>query len=153
MKQTGAATILLLAMAASTVSSQPRGVRSDQQILIQLEKDWDAAFLHGDIAFLENVLAEEFVATYDDGSKGDRARELQLAREFDQQVESSSLDDFNVKIYGDTAIVWFARHLAGPKQGKRVEVHFRFTDVFVLRNGRWQCVASQSTRSTDTPPR
>ena len=140
------ATILLFALTATTTHAQPRGVLSDQQILIQLEKDWDRAFLHGDIEFLRNVLADEFVATYDDGSKGDKAGELKLAEEFDQQVEASVLDDFAVKIYGDTAIVWFARHLAGPRQGQRVEVHFRFTDVFVMRDGRWQCVSSQSTK-------
>ena len=138
--------ILLFALTATTTHAQPRGVLSDQQILIQLEKDWDRAFLHGDIEFLRNVLADEFVATYDDGSKGDKAGELKLAEEFDQQVEASVLDDFAVKIYGDTAIVWFARHLAGPRQGQRVEVHFRFTDVFVMRDGRWQCVSSQSTK-------
>jgi len=141
-----AAAVLSIVIAASGVFAQPRGVLSDQQILIQLEKDWDRAFLHGDLDFLRNVIADEFVATYDDGSKGDKARELKLAEEFDQQVEESLLDDFAVKIYGDTAIVWFARHLAGPRQGKRVEVHFRFTDVFVLRDGRWQCVSSQSTK-------
>jgi ketosteroid isomerase-like protein len=143
--------IVVCVLAANAATAQPRGVRSDQQILMQLERDWDRAFLHGDIEFLQNVLAEEFVATYDDGSKGDKAREIKLAQEFNQQVEASSLDDFTVKIYGETAIVWFSRHLAGPRQGKRVEVHFRFTDVFVLRDGRWQCVSSQSTKLAEAP--
>lgn len=142
---------MVVVLAASAVAGQPRGVRSDQQILTELERDWDRAFIHGDIEFLQNVLADEFIATYDDGSRGDKAREIELAREFNQQVEASSLDDFTVKIYGETAIVWFSRHLAGPRQGKRVEVHFRFTDVFVLRDGRWQCVSSQSTKLPEQP--
>ena len=119
---------------------------SDQQILIQIERDWDAAFLRKDIAVIENFLADEFLATYPDGSRGDRAKELSLAAEFNQQIESSSLDEFTIKVYGDTAIVWFSRHLAGPSQGRRLEVTYRYTDVFVWRTGRWQCVASQSTR-------
>ena len=119
---------------------------SDQQILIQIERDWDAAFLRKDIAVIENFLADEFLATYPDGSRGDRAKELSLAAEFNQQIESSSLDEFTIKVYGDTAIVWFSRHLAGPSQGRRLEVTYRYTDVFVWRTGRWQCVASQSTQ-------
>jgi ketosteroid isomerase-like protein len=125
-----------------------RGVRSDQEILTQIEREWDAAFLHNDVSFIEQVLADEFVATYADGSRGDRARELKLAAEFDMQVDSSTLDDFSVKVYGDTAIVWFTRQLVGPSQGRRLEVTYRYFDVFVWRAGRWQCVASQSTKVT-----
>ena len=118
----------------------------DQQVLIQLETDWDAAFLRKDVLFVENALADEFIATYDDGSRGNKALELKLLTEFNQQVQSSYVDDFTVKVYGDTAVVWFTRHLAGPRQGRRAEVTFRMTDTFVRRAGRWQCVASQSTK-------
>ena len=128
--------------------AQNRPVRSDQQILIQLERDWDEAFRAKDIEFLENVLADEFVATYGDGSLGNKARELQLAKEFNKQVDSSTQDEFVVKIYGDTAIVWFRQTLTGPSKGQRLEVTYRYIDVFVMRDGRWQCVASQSTKVT-----
>jgi hypothetical protein len=30
--------------------------------------------------------------------------------------------------------------------GQRVQNDYRFTDVFVLRDGRWQCVSTQSTK-------
>jgi ketosteroid isomerase-like protein len=131
---------------SAVLTAQERGVLSDQDILMQLERDWDAAFLHNDVRFIENVLAEEFLATYDDGSRGDKARELELAAIFNQRIESSVLDEFTVKIYGDTAVVWFSRHLAGPSKGRRLEVTLRYVDAFVYRAGRWQCVASQSTK-------
>ena len=130
----------------ATAAAQDRPVRSDQQILIQLEHDWDDAFYRKDGRFIENLLADEYVATYDDGSQGDKAKELTQTAEFNQQVDSSTLDDFAVKVYGDTAIVWFTKHLVGPRQGARHEVTYRSTDVFVWRTGRWQCVATQSTK-------
>ena len=138
--------MVAVAWAVTASGSQGRPVRSDQDILIQLERDWDAAFLRKDVPFIETVLADEFVGTYGDGTRGDRAKELKLAAEFDQQVDSSTLDEFTVKIYGDTAVVWFTRHLVGPSQGRRLELTYRYIDVFVLRAGRWQCVATQSTR-------
>ena len=55
-------------------------------------------------------------------------------------------DQARVRFYGDTAVVWFSRHLVGPSQGRRLELTYRYIDVFVLRAGRWQCVASQSTK-------
>ena len=140
--------VLAAAWAATAFGVQDRPVRSDQQILIQLERDWDAAFLRTDVRFIENVLADEFVATYADGSRGDKAKELTLAAEFNQQVDSSTLDEFTVKVYGDTAVVWFTLRLVGPSKGRQLEVTYRYTDVFVWRAGRWQCVASQSTKVT-----
>jgi ketosteroid isomerase-like protein len=144
-------TFVVLAAAwavAMPASAQNRPVRSDQQVLVQLEKDWDTAFRAKDLVFLERILADEFVATYGDGSLGNKARELELAKEFNKQVDTSTQDEFSVKIYGDTAVVWFRQTLTGPSKGKQLEVVYRYVDVFVLREGRWQCVSSQSTRVT-----
>ncbi len=141
----------LLALVPAARAAAQSTVRSDQEILIQLERDWDEAFFRKDLAFIRNVLADEFIATYGDGSRGDKERELTLAAEFNQQVDSSHVDDFIVKVYRDTAVVWFTQHLVGPVQGRPVEITYRYIDVFVIRDGRWQCVASQSTRVT-TPP-
>jgi len=138
--------LLAILSAAAATGAQTRTVKSDQQILIQLEQDWDAAFRRKDLPFIETVLADEFVATYSDGSRGDRAKELALAAEFNLQIDSSTLDEFIVKIYGDTAVVWMSQHLVGPSQGSQLKVTFHYVDVFVMRAGRWQCVASQSTR-------
>ena len=139
----------IAALTVAALAAQDRRGWSDQKILIQLERDWDAAFLKNDVAFVESVLADEFIATYDDGSRGDKARELKLVAEFNQKVHSSRLDEFTVKIYDDTAVVWFTRHLAGPSKGRLLEVSFRYIDVFVMRNGKWLCVASQSTKHSE----
>jgi hypothetical protein len=60
------------------------------QELIQLERDWDAAFFRNDTAFIDRVLAAEFLATYPDGSRGDRAKELANAASFNLQIDSST---------------------------------------------------------------
>jgi ketosteroid isomerase-like protein len=142
----GGILLMLSTMTASGVNAQ--GVRSDQDILVQLEREWDEAFHRKDVGFIENVLADEFVVTYSDGSRADKSKELRLAAEFNQQIDSSILDEFIVKVYGDVAVVWFTQHLVGPSQGRSLALTFRYVDVFVMRAGRWQCVASQSTKVT-----
>jgi ketosteroid isomerase-like protein len=127
-------------------ASQERPVESDQQALIKLEQGWNEAFYRKDVAFIQNILADEFIATYEDGTRGDRAKELALVHEFNQQVESAIQDEFTVRVYRDTAVVWFTLHLVGIKQGQRSELTLRYTDVWVMRDGRWQCVSTQSTR-------
>src|SRR5438132_14349995 len=139
--------LLLCLLAALAAAPAPlQDAKSDQEILAQIEREWDAAFRRKDVRFVENVLADEFVATYADGSRADKAKELALAQTFNQQIDSSVLDEFIVKVYGDTAVVLFTQHLVGPKDGKPLALTFRYVDVWVLRAGRWQCVASQSTK-------
>jgi len=143
------ATLAVLLVAAASLSAQSeRRALSDQDVLIKLEHDWDVAYHHKDVAFIDNILAAEFVATYAEGQRADRAKELQLATEFNQQIDSSLLDEFIVRVYGDTAVVHFTQQLTGPSKGQPLTLTFRYIDVFVLRDGRWQCVASQSTRVT-----
>jgi ketosteroid isomerase-like protein len=137
-------------IAASSSTAFAQDVKSDQQTLIELELSWDAAFQRQDAKFIETLLADEFIATYGDGRRGNKAKELSLATEMKQQVDSRRLDDFIVKIFGNTAVVWFTQYLVGPVNGKPTEVRYRYIDVWVMRDGRWQAVASQSTRLSGT---
>lgn len=143
-----AAACIVLGWLASPAPARAQAVRSDQDVLIQLERQWNDAFYRKDMAFLQNVLAEEYISTYEDGTKGDKAKELAETATFNQHVDSAKQEDFLVKVYGDTAVVWFSLRLTGPKQGKPTEVLLRYVDVFVMRDGRWQCVSSQSTKVT-----
>ena len=135
----------------SVAGAQSRSMQGDRETLIQLERDWDEAFRSKDVAFVDNVLAEEFMATYGDGTRVDRAQELEMIATFNLQIDSSTVDDFTVNLYDDTAVVWFTQHLVGPSNGQTLELTYRYMDVFVFRDGRWQCVASQSTQLTETP--
>jgi ketosteroid isomerase-like protein len=145
-------TLLTVWSAVAIPPVHAQAVKSDQDILIQLERDWDDAFHRKDVKFIENVLADEFVVTYADGTRADKATELKLAGEFNQQIDSRSVDEFTVKVFGDTAVVWFTQRLVGPSQGRPLALTFRYMDVFVMRDGRWQCVASQSTKVTAAAP-
>jgi ketosteroid isomerase-like protein len=136
---------VLVASAVPRASALQR-VESDQDVLIKLERGWNEAFYRKDVAFIERLLAEEFTATYDDGRIGDKATELGLVAAFDQNVQSATPDEFAVRVYRDTAVVWFTLRLVGIKDGQRSEMALRYTDVWIIRDGRWQCVSSQSTR-------
>lgn len=134
---------LLMAIPAAA-----QGVKSDQQTLIDLERRWNMAFHSGDVKFIESILDDDFIATYEDGVRADKKTELAQAEAFNQQIDASAMDDFTIRIYGNTAVVWFTLRLLGPMQGKPVELTLRYTDVWVLRDGKWKCVSSHSTRFT-----
>lgn len=145
--------VLSLAIVGSITSvASAQAVKSDQQTLMDLERQWDSAFRNGNVTFIESILDPDFIATYDNGTRADKAKELQLAASFNQQIDDSDLDDFTIKINGNTAVVWFTLRLLGPMQGKPVELNYHYLDVWVLRDGKWRCIASQSTR-VPTPER
>ena len=75
-------------------------MKSDQDILIELEHNWDAAFHRHDAAFIDRVLADEFIVTYDNGVRADRTIELELAKTANENIESSTMDEFIVKEFG-----------------------------------------------------
>ena len=137
---------LLMAIPAAA-----QGVKSDQETLMDLERRWNMAFHSGDVKFIESILDDDFIATYEDGVRADKKKELEQAESFNQQIDASAMDDFTIRIYGNTAVVWFTLRLLGPMQGKPVELTFRYTDVWVLRDGQWKCVSSHSTRFTPKP--
>ena len=80
---------LIVGFLVAAHTARAQDVKSDQEVLIDLERKWDEAFHSQNAEFIEGVLADEFVATYGDGTRGDKAKELALARQFDQQVDSS----------------------------------------------------------------
>lgn len=138
--------VLLWSVVAAPVAVQTRQPPHDPDSIIQLEREWEAAFLGSDIPFIERILAEEFRAVYWDGSEGDRTKELALAAQFNQRIEKSTLSDFTMRFYSDVVIVSFTRTLAGISQGKPLEIAYRFTAAFVWRDDRWQCISIHSTR-------
>lgn len=140
--------MVVLFSAATVVASaqQASSAQSDQEVLIGLERRWNEAVYSKDVAFIDSILADDFTATYENGETGDRAKELQLVADFNQQVESATQDDFTVRVYRDTAVVRFTLHLVGIRQGQRAELDLRYSDVWVMSDGRWRCVSAHSTK-------
>jgi ketosteroid isomerase-like protein len=138
--------VISLVAVPGVTSGQP--VKSDQEVLIDLERRWNQAVYENDVKFVASILADEFTVTYEDGSRGDKAKELALIAAFNQKVESAVQDEFTIKVFGDTAVVWFTLRLVGFKQGQRAELTLRYTDVWIVRDGRWQCISAHSTRVT-----
>src|SRR6185436_7886457 len=122
--------VALLSLAGPAVTSAQRGrVQSDQEVLEKLERHWDDAFQRKDLKFIASILADEFTVTYGDGVLGDKAAELKNTAEFNQQVDTSEVGNFEIKIYGNTAVVRFEKRMTGPSQGKTIEVVYRMFDV------------------------
>jgi len=56
-----------------------------------------------------------------------------------------SAQNVEVEFYGDTAIVTGDYHAKGLNRGIAFEHFGRFTDTWILQDGKWLCVASHSS--------
>ena len=54
--------------------------------------------------------------------------------------------DMKVIVHGDTGVVVGRQTTKGTYQGQDIGGVFRFTDTWAKLDGRWQCIAAQSTR-------
>ena len=121
--------------------------------LIEMERDWSAAYLSHDVSVVNRLLADDFIGTDGRGVMTDKKQELEDARSENpnRKVLSEAIDDMKVRIYGDTAIVNGRTTEKIQSGGKEFVIQYRRTDVFVKRNGRWQCVSFHGSRIIEPP--
>jgi len=141
----GVAVVVLLA----GPHSEARTLNAAEQEVLKVENDWNQALVNRDTASLQRFYADEYLYTDPDGLVWDKAKDLaNLASGSAARLSAYKLDDTSVRMYGDVAVVTGRNTIKGVFERVYSDVSgaYRFTDVFVKRNGRWQCIASQASR-------
>ena len=130
------------------VSVQPKPGGAEQE-LIRLEKGWTDAMVRRDIAYFESNLAEEF---FEDGILMTRTEYIAALKSGEFVAQSAVLDDIKVRVYGDAAVTCGRTTLKGQYKGEDVSGCYRWTDTWIMRAGRWQCVAGHGSKVVALPP-
>jgi ketosteroid isomerase-like protein len=138
---------LALALPRGWAQTPPAG---PEQALIALETSWSQAAITRDAAALGRFYADEFIFTNEDGATSNKAKEITNITSGMFRLTAFKFNDLKVHVYGDVAVVTGENDIKGTWEdiNKDISGPYRFTDVFVKRNARWQCVASQSSRIT-----
>lgn len=113
--------------------------------VLAVEREWTEAHRQGEVATLERLMAEDYLKIQPNGSVAGKAEVLASYQSGQRTWESAQADEYDVRLYGKTAVVigrWTAR---GVNHGQRFDYAARFLSVYVKRDGRWQMVAEQST--------
>jgi ketosteroid isomerase-like protein len=117
---------------------------SVEKSLLKLERDWVAALEKRDTKVIAPLLAKDFISVEPDGSLLNKKNYLE-ARMKDQELESSSLEQMQVRVYGPTATVTGLQTSQVKRKGEKVTERYRYVDVFILQDGAWKCVSTQVT--------
>jgi ketosteroid isomerase-like protein len=119
-----------------------------QEELLKLEKEFAQAIVKNDAEAIARFLGDDWLIIDPDGGVIDRARFLDVIKSGALTHSMMESEDVRVRIYGDTVIVTALTTAKGQFMGQDFTTQERATDVFVKRNGRWQCVLTQLTRFT-----
>jgi ketosteroid isomerase-like protein len=145
-----------LALAASSLAlCEPKekapGPRDNpEQELRERLREWDEAYARRDTEALNRILADDFTFTDAVGKVNNKTQYIMAVIKSPDitLIEPANSDDLNIRLYGDAAVVTGRSGIRGRPRHPATRELFRFTDVWVKRQGRWQVVASQVTRVT-----
>ena len=140
--------ILIVAVLISAASSVTTGQTSGntEQAIRQLMSELANAQVKGDTATLNRIWADDFAFTNSSGEVQTKAQRLAEIKSGELKFESISIDDVQVRVYGDTAVVMSRGTVKGQRRGQDLTGQSRGTSVYVKKQGRWQQVAQQVTR-------
>ena len=99
-----------------------------------------------DVATARRLLADDYVFLQADGNVSNKVQNLGIIGDPAFVCESLATEDVHVRVYGDAAVITGQAVMTATYRGQQVGGRFRYTDVWVKREGRWQNVSSQATR-------
>ena len=121
-------------------------VDSVEQAVMQLEEELRVAITKGDMKAYGRLVGDDYVYTNQDAVVRTKAQMVSAYDSGSLKYESAKFDEIKVHAYGETAVVTGRNTTKGKDNGKDFVGQFRYTRVYVKRQGTWQLVATQATR-------
>ena len=107
-----------------------------------LVRQWDEAIVKRDTATLDRLLADEFEFV---GGVKKAAYLNSIKTQAADAVTSAVSTDLQVLVYGNTAVVTGLDTISGQNKGQPYTSKWLYTDVWIKRAGRWQCVRTHAS--------
>ncbi len=137
-----------LAAAALAQDRKPQQTVSDlRDQLLKLETQWNEAHLRGDADVLKQLWAEELVVTVQEMPVMDKIQALKIVGSGRVKFKRYETSDVKINVFGDAAVATGRLKRVREKQGNDVEDDWRFTKVYLRRDGKWQVVAWHGSQS------
>jgi hypothetical protein len=140
-----AAACCLLINACAFAQTSQANSSAETAKLVALERMWNQAQVIRDAAAVASMIGDKFINTEWDGEVSDRGKFLADFADPKFQPTLMNIQDVKVDMYASTAIVWGTYHTKGTYGAKPYEHFGRFTDTWVLQDGKWLCVASHTS--------
>ena len=119
---------------------------TSEEELLRVEKEFAEAIVKKDLEGIERLVADDWIIIGPDGEIVERPRFFEVIKSGAMTHDTMESEDFRIRVYADSAVVIGITRTKGKFMGQEFSTQERATDVFVKRDGRWQCVLTHLTR-------
>lgn len=144
-----AAAFAVPAFGAQHVAIHPRNFPSPEQEaireIVDMERQTKEATIHRDADFTQRTLADDYVAITPLGQVTTKDDAVSARKSGQLRYEAMNVSDMVVRVYGDMAVVTARADVRGHQLGEDFSGPYRYTRIWVRRNGHWQTVSYQAT--------
>ena len=117
-----------------------------EEELLKLERAFADAIIKNDLESIGRIVADDWIIVDPNGEIVDRTRFFEVIKSGALTHDMMESEDFRVRVYGESAVVTAITSTKGKFMGQEFSTRERATDVFVKRDGRWECVLTHLTR-------
>jgi ketosteroid isomerase-like protein len=138
------------AKSASPAAAATSGKKMSPEATIRdMENRWEAAFGAHDVSVLESSVASDFVGVSPKFKFTSRSSLISEFKKDKDTYKSTKNESLKVTMFGPNVAVATgrAREKGTGKDGKAFDRTYYFTDTWMLRSGKWQCIASQASEA------
>lgn len=113
-----------------------------------LENRWQNAIVKHDVATIDELVADDFIGTSATGRLGSKSTLLYEVKRDTNTYTSATTRSLTARTYGGRVVVvaGIAKESGTTADGKRFDDARRFTDTWMERGGKWQCISSHATQ-------
>ena len=127
------------------------GDKAAEQELIKLRRQIADAEMHGDATVLDRLFADEYTHLHSDGRMDSKAEYLKRFTSGSRKYQLYELEDIQVRLYGNTAVIFSRGHTRTTNDGQPRDVRNQFMEVWAKKQGAWRVVAWVTTGTPQTP--
>ena len=120
----------------------------------ELSSQWSTAYLKNDTSILERIWAPDFVYVEPSGHRFTKAEGIAALEAGGERHTVSDASSIDVRVYGGGTVavdIGDYAEAGTDKDGKSFERRTRFTNVWVLKDGAWQCVRGHASAISTKP--
>lgn len=138
---------MMFAAAACTMRAAARGdddAATVARLTAQAEQ-WDRAIVRKDRDAIAANMSDDFRPIRATGGVANRQQFLDFITSPELSIDPYTVDDLNVRIHGDAALVSGTTRMSGRYAGTAFTSYYRFVDVYLRQDGVWRVCNVQIT--------
>jgi ketosteroid isomerase-like protein len=145
-------TVSLLSAASiltACVSREPVSQAAPAETIAQLthqSEAWDKAIVRKDKAAIAGNMSEDFRQISSSGEVSDKKTFVDNLTSDDLVIDPYTVEDFNIRLYGDVALLSGRTHMTGRGNGEPFKTQYIYIDIYRRVAGNWKVCSVQTTR-------